>query len=255
MNFDLTGIRYRDYIVDSAEGSLNSSDDILGLDRLNLRRKQNELNVRGRYLLPAEVSKFASQPAEVDIALNAPEAGDFWVADSPSRVSGPLQSQAQIEWKQEVASGQLWLAGSNLRMRDLVFRQISAQCSISNSDVYVNDFSASSEQHRLRQRNWDIQLATASSLQRQGVRERIELGGVRAAFARVREPEPTGRLVQIGLGGQRPGMTASRLAKSTAAAVAPWKHRQPQARSGKSALRKFARAPGEHRRVVLARRS
>ena len=78
-----------------------------------------------------------------DIALNAPDAGDFWVADSPSRVSGPLQSQAQIEWKQEVASGQLWLAGSNLRMRDLVLRQISAQCSISNSDVYVNDFSAS----------------------------------------------------------------------------------------------------------------
>ena len=142
MNFDLTGIRYRDYIVDSAEGSLNSSDDILGLDRLDLRRKQNELNVRGRYVLPAEVSKFSSQPAEAEVALNAPEAGDFWVADSPSRVSGPLQSQAQIEWKQEVASGQLWLAGSNLRMRDLVLRQISAQCSISNSDVYVNDFSA-----------------------------------------------------------------------------------------------------------------
>ena len=133
MNFDLTGIRYRDYIVDSAEGTFNSSDDILGLDRLDLRRKQNELTVRGRYLLPAEVSKFSSQPAEAEVALNAPEAGDFWVADSPSRVSGPLQSQAQIEWKQEVANGQLWLAGSNLRMRDLVLRQISAQCSISNS--------------------------------------------------------------------------------------------------------------------------
>jgi TamB, inner membrane protein subunit of TAM complex len=143
MNLDLTGIHYRDYIVDSVEGSLNSSDDVLGLDRLNLRRKENELAVRGRYLLPAEVSKFTSQPAQIDIALNAADAGDFWVADSPSRLSGPLQSQAQIEWKQEVATGQLWLAGSNLRVRDLVLRQISAQCSISNSDVYVNDFSAS----------------------------------------------------------------------------------------------------------------
>jgi TamB, inner membrane protein subunit of TAM complex len=142
MNFDLTGIRYCDYIVDSVEGSLNSSDEVLGLDRLELRRKQNELNVRGRYLLPAEVGKFSSQPAEAEVVLNAPDAGDFWVADSPSRVSGPLQSQGQIEWKQEVASGQLWLAGSNLRMRDLVFRQISAQCSISNSVVYVNDFGA-----------------------------------------------------------------------------------------------------------------
>src|SRR5437867_6937469 len=125
MNFDLTGIRYRDYIVDSAEGSLNSSDDVLGLDRLDVRRNQNELNVRGRYLLPAEVGKFSSQPADVDVSLNAPEAADFWVADSPNRFSGPLQLGAQIQWKQETANGQMWVSGSTLRMRDLVFRQLS----------------------------------------------------------------------------------------------------------------------------------
>ncbi len=142
MNFDLAGIRYRDYIVDSAEGSLNSSDDVLGLDRLNLRRRQNELNVRGRYLLPAEVGKFSSQPAEAEVALNAPDAGDFWVADSPNRLSGPLQSQAQILWKQETANGAMWLYGSNLRMRDLVLRQVSTQGAISNSVVYLNDLSA-----------------------------------------------------------------------------------------------------------------
>ena len=142
MDFDLTGIRYCDYIVDSAEGSLNSSDDVLGLDRLNLRRTQNELNVHGRYLLPAEVGKFSSQPAQVDIALNAPEAGDFWIAESPNRLSGPLQLAAQIQWKQETANGQMWLAGTNLRMRDLVFRQLSSQCSISNNVIYLNDFSA-----------------------------------------------------------------------------------------------------------------
>jgi len=142
MEFNLTGIRYRDYIVDSAEGSLNSSDDVLGLDRLNLRRRQNELNAHGRYLLPAEVSKFSSQPATVDVALNAPEAGDFWIADSPNRVSGPSQLQAQIQWKQETASGQMWVSGSNLRMRDLVFRQLSTQCSISNNVIYLNDCSA-----------------------------------------------------------------------------------------------------------------
>jgi hypothetical protein len=142
MEFNLTGIRYREYIVDSAEGSLNGSDDVLGLDRVNLRRKQNELNVRGRYRLPAEVGKFSSQPAELDVALNAPEAGDFWVADSPNKVSGPLQLAGQIQWKQGTASGQMWVAGTNLRMRDLVFRQLSTQCSISNNVVYLNDCSA-----------------------------------------------------------------------------------------------------------------
>jgi hypothetical protein len=143
MEFNLTGIRYRDYIVDSAEGLLNSSDDVLGLDRLNLRRKQNELNIHGRYVLPAEVSKFSSQPAEMDVALNAPEAGDFWISDSPNRLSGPLQFGAQVQWKQETANGQMWLFGSNLRMRDLVFRQLSTQCSISNNVIYLNDCSAS----------------------------------------------------------------------------------------------------------------
>jgi len=143
MEFNLTGIRYRDYVLDSGKGSLNSSDDVLGLDRLSLRRKQNELNVRGRYLLPADVSKFSSQPAEVDVALNAPEAGDFWVAESPNRISGPLQLAGQVRWKQETANGQMWVAGSNLRMRDLIFRQLSTQCSISNNVIYLNDCTAS----------------------------------------------------------------------------------------------------------------
>jgi len=142
MEFNLTGIRYRDYIVDSAEGSLNGSDDVLGFDRLNLRRNQNELNVRGRYLLPAEVGKFSSQSAEVDVALNAPEAGDFWVANSPNRISGPLQLAGQLQWKQQIANGQMWVFGSNLRMRDLVFRQLSSQCAISNNVIYLNDCSA-----------------------------------------------------------------------------------------------------------------
>ena len=143
MEFSLTGVRYRDYVFDSAEGSFNSSDDVLGLDRFNVRTKQNELNIRGRYILPAEVSEFASQPAQIDVALNAPEVGDFWVTDSPNRLNGPLQLGAQIQWKQETANGQMWIAGANLRMRDLVFRQVSTQCSISNSVIYINDFSAS----------------------------------------------------------------------------------------------------------------
>jgi autotransporter translocation and assembly factor TamB len=49
---------------------------------------------------------------------------------------------AQIEWKQETANGQVSISGSNLKMRDLVFRQLNTQCSISNNMIYVNDCSA-----------------------------------------------------------------------------------------------------------------
>ena len=143
MEFDLAAIRYRDHIIDSVQGSLNGSDDILGLDRLSLRRNQNELNVRGRYKLPEEVGKAPSQPADLDVALNAPELGDFWVADSPNKLSGPLQMTAQIEWRQQTANGQVSISGSNLKMRDLVFHELSTQCSISNNIVYLNDCRAS----------------------------------------------------------------------------------------------------------------
>src|SRR4030095_9769410 len=96
-----------------------------------------------RYRLPAEVGKAASQPAQLDFALNAPEVADFWTADFPNKLSGPLEMTGQIKWEHEVANGQISISGSNLKMRDLVFQQLSTQCSISNNIVYLNDCRAS----------------------------------------------------------------------------------------------------------------
>jgi len=225
MNFALTGIRYRDYVVDSVEGSLTSSDDILGLDRLDVRRKQNELTFRGRYLLPAEVSKFASQPVEAEAALNASDAGDFWVADSPSRLSGPLQSQAQISWKQETANGVMWLYGSNLRMRDLVLRQVSTQGAISNDEVYLNDLSASLN-------DTDFVNATGTLALR---RPYHYSGKISANVANLSRLQPLLRAsgnqnalagaIKLNWEGHGQGVTASQSATSTAAqVVAPWKN-------------------------------
>jgi translocation-and-assembly-module (TAM) inner membrane subunit TamB-like protein len=142
MEFDLTSIHYRDYLADSAQGSLSSLDDVLGFDQVILRRNQNELTIRGRYRLPEEVGKASSQPVQVDLVLNAAETGDFWVPGSPNKISGPLQMTAQIERKQQVANGQVSISGSNLKMRDLVVRQLSMQSSISNNLIYLNDCTA-----------------------------------------------------------------------------------------------------------------
>src|SRR5437660_3141215 len=71
MEFDLAGIRYRDHIIDSVQGSLNGSEDVLGLDRVTLRGNQNELNIRGRYRLSAEAGKAPSQPAKLDVVMSS----------------------------------------------------------------------------------------------------------------------------------------------------------------------------------------
>ena len=138
----LTNVRYREYVVDSVNGSLSGLDDVLGLDQVSVRRNRNELTVRGRYWLPADLGKITSQPADLELTLDAPETGDFWSVDSPNKVSGPLQTTAQVGWKQEVANGKISISGSNLRIRDLIFRQLNAQCSVSNNVIYLNDFSA-----------------------------------------------------------------------------------------------------------------
>ena len=142
MEFTLTGIRYRDYIVDSVNGSMNGTDDILGLDRVTLRRNQNELSIRGRYQLPENIGNASSQPVQLDIALNAPEIGDFWVANSPNKISGPLQMTGHIERKQGIVDGQVSLSGSNLKMRDLVVQRLSAQSSIANNVIHLDECSA-----------------------------------------------------------------------------------------------------------------
>jgi hypothetical protein len=142
IEFTLTGIRYREYIVDSVKGSMNGSDDILGLDGITLRRNQNELSVGGRYQLPESIGNATSQPVQLDIALNAPEIGNFWVANSPSKISGPLQMTGHIERKQGIVDGQLSLSGSNLKMRDLVVQRLSAQSSIANNVIHLNECSA-----------------------------------------------------------------------------------------------------------------
>ena len=137
-----SNMRFRDYVADSVEGSLHAKNDVVTFDRLVVKRKQNEFTVSGDYRLPKELPDIADQPAKIDISFNAAQLADCWVADSPDKISGPLQATGQIEWKKGIANGQLSIFGANLRMRDLVFTQLSSQCVIWNSVVYLNDVSA-----------------------------------------------------------------------------------------------------------------
>ena len=146
-NLNISNAHYRDCVIDSVEGAIDVFDDVVSLEPLNLRRNQNEVVVRGQYRLPEEIGKVISQPAALDFSLNAPEAGDFWTSDSLDKLTGPLQIAGQITWKQQVASGQLSIFGSNLKIRDLVFKQLSSQSSIANNVIYLNDLTASLNEH------------------------------------------------------------------------------------------------------------
>ena len=140
---NISNLKLRDYEADAVEGSLRSTDDLVTFEHLLVRRKQNQFAVRGEYRLPKDLRDAVMQPAKIDMSLNAIELGDYWKPDSPNRITGPLQINGQVEWNNGVGNGQVSIYGSNLRVRGLVFRQLSAQYSIVNSTVYLNDFTAS----------------------------------------------------------------------------------------------------------------
>ena len=146
IQFTATGIRYGDYLVDSAEGTINGSDDNLGFDRLSLQRNQNELTVHGRYRLPKELGNVLSQPVQFDVALNAPQTGDFWLADSPNKVSGSLEMTGHVERNEGVTDGKLSISGSDLKIRDLVVQRLQVQSVIAKNVVHLNECSATLNQ-------------------------------------------------------------------------------------------------------------
>jgi hypothetical protein len=138
----ISKVRFRDYLADSVEGSLQARNDLVTFDRLIVRRKENEFAVSGEYRLPKELRDVAEQPAKIDISFNAAQLADCWVPESPDKITGPFQAIGQIEWKKGVANGQVSIFGANLRMRDLVFTQLTSQCVVWNNVVYLNDVSA-----------------------------------------------------------------------------------------------------------------
>jgi hypothetical protein len=142
VDLDVSNIQLRDYMADSVQGSLSSTDDLVKFEKLLVKRNENEMTVSGQYRLPADLKDLASQPAKIGLSLNATELANYWIGDSPDKISGPLRIDGQVEWKNGVGNGQLTIYGANLRMRNLVFRQLSSQCVIINSVVYLNDFTA-----------------------------------------------------------------------------------------------------------------
>jgi TamB, inner membrane protein subunit of TAM complex len=139
---EASNVRFREYALDSVHGALQSTDDRLKIQQLLMKRRQNELAIHGEYRLPADVGKALHQPGAIELALNAPELADYWETDSPNKISGPLQGNGQVDWKEGAGNGQLSIYGANLRMRNLVLKQVTSQCSMANSVVYVNDLTA-----------------------------------------------------------------------------------------------------------------
>lgn len=150
LNVTVSGLQLGDYIIDSVTGVVTSVDDLVQIDRLELRRKQNNLTVAGQYRLPADFAE-TSRTGQVQFSVAAPELGDFWNSDSPDKWSGALQGEGQVFWTDGIGNGEVSFSSNDIRTRGLELKQLNAQCSIAHNVVYLNDFRSNlSEQDFIR---------------------------------------------------------------------------------------------------------
>ena len=134
-------------IFDSAVADITSDGPNVRVDRFVALRKENTFTASGSYLLPADLSQLRTQPARFSVSLGAIELGDYWPADSPNKITGPLQVSGEVTTTNGKADGWLSVYGSNLKFRTLTIPEVSAQVSIARNVVYLNDFTAKLNEH------------------------------------------------------------------------------------------------------------
>lgn len=140
IHVEMTEGHLHENLFDSASADITIEGPNVTLERFVALRKDNRFVVAGKYVLPEEFANFANQAANVTVSLGAIELGDYWPEDSPNRITGPLQFSGEVTTTNGRANGQLSVYGSKLKFRGVTIPEISAQLTIADNVVYVNDF-------------------------------------------------------------------------------------------------------------------
>ncbi len=138
----LNDVRYDEYVVDSVRAEIKSNGAMVSLEPVSLQRKENSLVVRGNYQLPPPNGKALDQPADLQLALRAPQLADFWREGAPGRVTGELQADGSVQIRKGIANGELSLSGQEITAQKLLVKQLSAQIAIAQNVAYLNDLTA-----------------------------------------------------------------------------------------------------------------
>ena len=142
IHVEMNDVRSGENLFDSATADIVSDGPNIRIERFVALRKQNTFTATGSYLLPEDLQKLRTQPASFTVSLGAIELGDYWPEDSPNRITGPLQLSGEVTTTNGKANGQVSIYGSNLKFRNLLIPEVSAETVIANNVVYVNDFTA-----------------------------------------------------------------------------------------------------------------
>jgi autotransporter translocation and assembly factor TamB len=139
---EMTDVHFGENLFDSVVADLSSEGAAVKLERVVTLRKENTMTIAGNYVLPDDLNRAFTQAANFAVWAGVVELGDYWPADSPNRITGPLQVSGEVAVRDGKAEGQVSFYGSNLKFRNLTVPQVSGQATVSKNVVYLNDFTA-----------------------------------------------------------------------------------------------------------------
>ncbi len=143
IGLEISEIRFGDYAVDAVTADVRTLGKDVIVEQVVANRAENRLTARGRYELPLDSDTAAAQPGSVEFALTAPRIGDFWAVDSSNKVTGAVDFSGRADFQNQIVGGGYFnLYGTNLAARSLTVPEVSAQGSIAQNVVYLNDLTA-----------------------------------------------------------------------------------------------------------------
>jgi autotransporter translocation and assembly factor TamB len=124
---EIKAVRFQDYVVESVNIALSSSDANVHLERVTLARGVNHASLQANYILPADLKLWGREPLEFDLSVDAPDLSAFVVPDSGATLKGTLKIAGKGSAKDGAYDGSFVIEGRGIETMGMTVHSIDAR--------------------------------------------------------------------------------------------------------------------------------
>ncbi len=135
---EIKAIRWQDYVVDSVNIALSSSDANVQLERLTFAKGANHASLQANYILPADLKSWDRGPLEFNVNVDAPDLSAFVVPDSGATLKGTLSIAGKGSAQSGAYDGSFVIEGRGIESMGLTVRSIDAQLEVADNQARLS---------------------------------------------------------------------------------------------------------------------
>ena len=135
---EIKAVRVQDYVIESVNIALSSSDANVHLERLTLARGANHASLQANYILPADLKSWGREPLEFDLNVDAPDLSAFVVPDSGVTLKGTLKVAGKGSAKDGAYDGSFVIEGRGIETMGMTVRSIDAHLDAADNQARLS---------------------------------------------------------------------------------------------------------------------